>query len=319
MESHLGTAQDPAPGQSLNPVAQAQLADTQRIEVLAQTHSEADGVAQASIQPLADIDDQETIAAIIASLDVELPLGPRARCIANRILVFYRADGSTYHLSYGCEAENESFLRGDDAYWQGLDAAAPSEFRELVQGAIETNPPALPAEESPRAVAWYGYVVGDEQGERLVLYPQGAGELALVGDEDEHQEQIDALRNKAEPGRNAHFWGVLDCEAGECRLIADRIRVDGPGPFFAPEPVEGWQGELISLSAEPGSGPDDAFVLAGDWPLHYGVWSEDVALAAQLESLRDTGRSFRIWGELTAGVPDANATQIAVTRLETSD
>jgi hypothetical protein len=83
--------------------------------------------------------------------------------------------------------------------------------------------------------------------------------------------------------------------------------------------VDGWQGELISMRKEPGSGPDDAFVLAGDWPLHYGVWSEDPTLAAQLESLRDTGRSFRIWGELTAGIPDANATQIVATRIQTAD
>jgi hypothetical protein len=49
------------------------------------------------------------------------------------------------------------------------------------------------------------------------------------------------------------------------------------------------------------------------------VWSEGPTLAAQLESLRDTGRALRIWGELTAGVPDANATQIVVTRIETLD
>jgi hypothetical protein len=168
-------------------------------------------------------------------------------------------------------------------------------------------------------VAWYGYVVSGDGGDRLVLHPENAGELALVGDEDEHEAQIAELRDKVEPGRNAHFWGVLDCDTGECTLIADRIRVDGPGPFFPPESVEGWQGTLVTMRTEPGSGPDDAFVLGGDWPLHYGVWSENTELAAQLESLRDTGQSFRVWGTLTAGIPDANVTQIVVTRIELVD
>ena len=42
-------------------------------------------------------------------------------------------------------------------------------------------------------------------------------------------------------------------------------------------------------------------------------------LAAQLEALRDTGQSFRIWGELRAGLMDANATQIVVTDIELVD
>ena len=73
------------------------------------------------------------------------------------------------------------------------------------------------------------------------------------------------------------------------------------------------------MRTEPGSGPDDAFVLAGDWPVHYGVWSADAELAAQLEALRDTGKTFRIWGELTAGLMDTNATQIVVTAIEVLD
>ena len=315
IESHRGGDQLPPPGQSLNPIAQANLADTERIEVLLQTHTESNGIAEATIQPLAEIRDPAAVAVIVDSLNGELPLGPRVRCIANAVLVFHRADGSIYSMSYGCELESATFLRGEEAYWQGMDVIAPPGFRELIQGAIETSPPAGAA----RAVAWYGYVISSDQGDRLLLHPQGAGELALVGDEDEHEAQIADLRDKPEPGRNAHFWGTIDCDAGDCKLVADRIRVDGPGPFYPPESVDGWQGTLITMRTEPGSGPDDAFVLAGDWPLHYGVWSEDAELAGQLESLRDTGRSFRVWGTLTAGLPDANASQIVVTRIELLD
>jgi hypothetical protein len=318
LDSHLGSVQDPPlSGQSLNPAAQANLADTQRIEVLLQTRSEKGGIAEATIQPLADIGDPATIAEIVASLNAELPLAPRTRCMADVVLVFYQSDGSKYQLGYGCELENGTFLRGNEADWQEQDLIAPPTFSELMRRAVELNPPAPDAgATTTRATAWYGYVTRGEQGDRLLLYPEGAGELVLMGDEDEHEAQIAALRDKPEPGRNAHFWGRVECDADACTLIADRIRVDNPGPFFPAEPVEGWQGTLITMRTEPGSGPDDAFVLAGDWPLHFGVWSEDPMLVAQLEALRDAGQPFRIWGELTAGVPDANATQILVTRIE---
>jgi hypothetical protein len=201
-----------------------------------------------------------------------------------------------------------------------MDATAPAGLHELILRAVEMNPVAPDADGvTLKAVAWYGAVITSDRGDRVVLFPEGLGELALVGDEDEHEAQIAELRDKPEPGCNAHFWGTVNCDTGECTLVTDRIRADGPGPFFPPEQVAGWQGTLISMRKEPGSGPDDAFVLDGDWPLHYGVWSEDAELAAKLESLRDTGQSFRIWGELTAGVPDANGTQILVTRVELLD
>ena len=188
---------------------------------------------------------------------------------------------------------------------------------QLIREAVEAYPAASESEARTRAVAWYGYVISTDAGDRLVLYPSGAGELVLVGDEDEHQEQIAELRDRPEPGRNAHFWGWVECAGQDCTLITDRIRIDGPGPFYPPEPVEGWMGQLVNLRTEPGSGPDDAFVLAGEWPVHYGVWSEDPELATQLETLRDSGKSFHIWGELSAGIPDANGTQVILSRIET--
>jgi hypothetical protein len=209
-------------------------------------------------------------------------------------------------------------MRGEEDFWQGQDLVAPPGFRELIRDAVAMSPVDAP-EGMERAVAWYGRVVSSEAGDRLLLYPEGAGELSLVGDEDEHDALIAELRDKPEPGRNAHFWGYLDCNDGDCTLIADRIRIDAPGPMFPPETVEGWQGTLINMRTEPGSGPDDAFVLAGDWPLHYGVWSEDPELASQLESLRDTGQTFRIWGELRVGLPDANGTQIVVSEIQVLD
>lgn len=319
LASHLGRSQVPPPGDALNVIAAAELADTERIEVLLQTHSQVEDIAQATIQPIANITDPATIQVIVDSLNAELALGPRARCLAEAVLTFHRPGGSTYSMSYGCSLEEAVFLRGDDPFWGGRDLLAPPGFLELIQGAIQMSPLEPISDDTLRAVAWYGRVTTDDSGDLLVLYPKGAGELALIGDEDEHQQQIAELRDKTEPGRNAHFWGAVECDQEGCTLVADRIRVDGPGPLYPPETVDAWQGTLIVMSTEPGSGPDDAFVLSGDWPLHYGVWSEDPELAGQLESLRNTGRTFRIWGQLVAGIPDANATQIVVTTIELLD
>jgi hypothetical protein len=57
-------------------------------------------------------------------------------------------------------------------------------------------------------------------------------------------------------------------------------------------------------------------VLVGGIPIEYGIDSTDAAIAAQIEGLRDTGTIVRVWGQVSAGVIDWNATQIEVERLE---
>jgi hypothetical protein len=94
-----------------------------------------------------------------------------------------------------------------------------------------------------------------------------------------------------------------------------RLRPEGPeGPFFDPDPVEGWEGTIVGNPA--GSQFDDYFVLAGDFPVGYGIDSVDPYLADQLESLRDTQTTIRIWGEVTCPAIDSFGTHIVVTRIE---
>jgi hypothetical protein len=50
--------------------------------------------------------------------------------------------------------------------------------------------------------------------------------------------------------------------------------------------------------------------------VHYGIWSEDPGLAAQLEGYRNAGTAIRVWGQVICGLPDANGCQIQVRRLE---
>ncbi len=86
-----------------------------------------------------------------------------------------------------------------------------------------------------------------------------------------------------------------------------------------PDPVEGWQGTLVSTP--DGAQFDDCFVLTGDYSVRYGI-SSAVAQSGELElqdtlvGLRDTGTSFRVWGQLLCGVPDTNGCQIQVTQIE---
>jgi len=57
-------------------------------------------------------------------------------------------------------------------------------------------------------------------------------------------------------------------------------------------------------------------VLSGDYPVAFGVHSLDPDLQSQLEDLRDTGQTFRVWGLLRTGVPDAYGSQIQVDQTE---
>jgi hypothetical protein len=169
------------------------------------------------------------------------------------------------------------------------------------------------------AVGWLGNVVslpeGSQYDDYLSLMPEGAGEIGVEGGDEAIEAEIVALRDKEEPGKYAHFWGTLMCDVpdyGGCQLVVARVRAGTAIPD--PEPVEAWEGTIVSNP--PGAQFDDYFVLAGDFPVGYGIDSLDPAVAAQLEGLRDTGTTARMWGQLRSGVPDAFGSQIEVTRLE---
>jgi hypothetical protein len=91
--------------------------------------------------------------------------------------------------------------------------------------------------------------------------------------------------------------------------------VDGPGEFFDPNPIEGWEGILSSSTFNMG-----LFTVLvnteGPFPVYYGLDSADPEIITQLEALRDSGTVVRVWGELSAGVMSMNATSIMVTRIE---
>ncbi len=166
---------------------------------------------------------------------------------------------------------------------------------------------------------WYGLVITPPAGQPfdyyLSLYPKEAGNAGLVPLNDEVEDTLAELRDS---GQLAYFWGALDCEGSDfsgCRMEVTRVRPEGPGEFFAPDLVEGWSGTIQNLP--DGAQYDDVFIMSDAvFPVQYGIDAKDATVAAQLETVRDTGRSIVVFGELSCGVIDVNGCQIQVSRTE---
>jgi putative hemolysin len=300
----------PVPEVWINPTDLAGLDGTVEIEVLELNAEAATGYVHRLT-----ISDADVIAGIVFALDVDLKLGPRVRCPAWYTLRFRLSNGAVQELGLGCDAENPTFVRGGQDFWQGQDAEPPAQFVALIQEQLATTPNEI------AVVGWYGYVAslpaGSKYDDYLSLEPEGAGELGITGADEEIEAQIVALRDKEEPGKYAHFWGTLACGVPDyngCQVVVTKLRIDGPGEFFSPDPVEGWDGVIVGNP--PMSEYDDHFVLSGDFFVIYGIDSSDPDIATQLDDLRDTMTPVRVWGEVTCGVPDTNGCHIDVTRLK---
>ncbi len=167
-------------------------------------------------------------------------------------------------------------------------------------------------------VGWYGLVVSlpseAQFDDYLSLAPEGTGEVGLSGANAGVEAEIEDLRDG---GTRAHFWGTLARDVpdyGRYQLVVTRLRPDRQGTFFDPDPIEGWEGTVVSTPAM--AQYDDYFVLSGDFAVRYGIDSTDPTFAAQLEQLRDTGTTIRVWGRLTCGIMDVNASRIDVIALQ---
>jgi hypothetical protein len=200
----------------------------------------------------------------------------------------------------------------------------PTDDQAQIDAIVESfrlKGPCGPVAGELQVVGWYGNVkslpAGSQFDDYLALLPEGAGEVGLAGASPAVESQIVGLRDKEPPAANAHFWGTLTCDVpdyGGCQLLVTHLRPDGPGPSVSPDPVDGWQGAILTNSAWPQI--DDAFALAGPFPVYYGIWSEDATIAAQIEQLRNSGAQVLVWGQVLCGIIDANGCQIQVSRLE---
>jgi hypothetical protein len=108
--------------------------------------------------------------------------------------------------------------------------------------------------------------------------------------------------------------GVVDNAGQVTETLAPSI-VDEPAPVESwTEPVEDWWGEIVANP--PGLQFDDYFQRQTVDGGQYGIESLDPDIQAQIVALRGTGTTIHVWGTLHHNVPDYNAAQIQVTRIE---
>ena len=214
---------------SINVVELAGLRDTTEIEILEFAMADVTGFAHR-----ATITDPGVIATIVSALDVDIQLGPRARCPTTYVVRFKLADGSAVDLGYGCGTEALSILRGEQDLWQTMDGQAPDRFSVLIEEQLAAAPQHI------AVVGWYGQIsslpAGGAYDDYVALVPEGAGEFGVTGADEAVNAQIIALRDKEEPGKYAHFWGTLICGVDDyngCRLVVERLRIDGQRRLFA--------------------------------------------------------------------------------------
>ncbi len=151
----------------------------------------------------------------------------------------------------------------------------------------------------------------------LNTYLDSPAPIYITGETGEIEAQILDLQDKEEPSNQANFWGRLDCPTMDnCLFTVSKLRIDGPGEFLPPDTVEAWQGVIINGPEGPRSGGDDYFVLNGDIPFQYGIQGETDSIQQQIDAFRDANTPVKIWGQLYAGRPDWQGTQIIVTRIE---
>ena len=111
------------------------MAATIRIEVY-ETASPEDadspGVVEAHVVHRLTIADSLVIAQVVAALDTDLELGPKARVPTPYVLEFHLLDGSIQSLGYAITGENPGILRGEQGLFRGQDAQPPVEFETLI-------------------------------------------------------------------------------------------------------------------------------------------------------------------------------------------
>jgi hypothetical protein len=191
--------------------------------------------------------------------------------------------------------------------------------------------PAIPLEEANegefvQAIAWYGTIHSIAGGEpvadyfkpwHLDIWPKFGPAVSIVGADAVINDEIDRLRDT---DNKATLWGQLSCGQstyGPCQLLVTRLSASDGGPSYAPDQIQGWEGTVGRLLVQPGSQDERLyFVLAGEIPVLYGIASANTDIQAELEGLKETGSTIRIWGEVQSKVQPVTGSVIDVERLE---
>lgn len=120
---------------SLNAVEAAGLRDAVAVVIrplrsLGPEGSEPVGGPAGGTEPI-PITEPGLVAEMVAELDDDLPLRPRAQCAPLYALGFVRSDGETVEFEYAC-GEGPIVLRGEQAFFDGRDVHPSLQFDELI-------------------------------------------------------------------------------------------------------------------------------------------------------------------------------------------
>lgn len=262
--------------------------------------------------------------------DVGMPNPASVYCQerAGRLEIRTDANGDQYGVCVfldGSECDEWEYFRGECSPAGGADNQ-PGEFL-VKQSQGDKTPEITELEQNAvqPVIAWVGHISSTQPGSQyddyLSLMPAGSGEIGLSGVNPEVEAQIVSLRDGTGIEEFPAFWGNLTCDVpayGGCQLLVSEVRY---GQYLTePTPVEGWQGSVVCshFNNSPSDICGNAFILEGDFPIWYGIWSADPEILTQIESLRDSGHIIQIWGQLISGVPDVNGNQIQVDQIEVS-
>jgi len=124
----LGAEQDSSVAGRVNPTIEAGLAGTVSVEILELVESQAGPEYELRLT----LSQAEEVAALVAALDMDLPLQPTARCIPLYHLVFRLADGRAEEFVYSCE-DGQAFLGGSQTFWNLQQVTPPQKFQELMR------------------------------------------------------------------------------------------------------------------------------------------------------------------------------------------
>jgi putative hemolysin len=125
-------------------------------------------------------------------------------------------------------------------------------------------------------------------------------------------------------GSSCDEWAYLRGECGPAGskdltpAVTGEATLDASGGYFPPgtsEAIADWRG--VIKSTPTGAQYDDYFELwTNGQMIYFGIDSQDPAVQAQIDALRDSGKVVHLFGTLFSNVPDYNGSQILVERIE---
>jgi hypothetical protein len=124
-------------GERINPVEQASLRDTVKIEVMAFDPDRAEGTSP--YVQLLTITNTQILDQLVDALDANLQVALKVQCIPEYELHFHLHDGTVQEFGYSCYGA--TFIRGQQGFWEGEDYDPPKRFDALLQEQLAATVP----------------------------------------------------------------------------------------------------------------------------------------------------------------------------------